>query len=110
MHLYLYEHSAAHGAEFEDFSQRGASERQREANSELPYLLAISVVNTYTTFELGFWPLAGSVVEPWPPSALWEGVEERLSPELEVGWVTESWGFTSLELQSTGRQQGTSWL
>lgn len=53
----------------------------------------------------GFWPLAGSVVEPWPPSALWEGVEERLSPALEVECVTESWGFTSLELQSAGRQE-----
>ena len=40
-------------------------------------------------------------MEPWPPSVLWEGVEERLSPALEVECVTVSWGFTSVELQST---------
>lgn len=38
-------------------------------------------------------------MEPWPPSVLWEGVEERLSPALEVECATVSWGFTSLELQ-----------
>lgn len=46
-------------------------------------------------------------METWPPSVLWEGVEERLSPALEVECVTESWGFTSLEFESAGRQQGT---
>lgn len=38
-------------------------------------------------------------METWPPSVLWEGVEERLSPALEVECVTESWGFTSLEFE-----------
>ena len=73
--------------------------------SSSPYLLAISVVKTYTTFEPAFWPLLGSATETWPPSALWEGVEERLSPALEVEWEIESWGFTSLELQSARRQR-----
>ena len=31
-------------------------------------------------------------------------MEERLSPALEVECVTESWGFTSLELQSKERE------
>lgn len=39
--------------------------------------------------------------DPWLPSVLWDGVEERLRPVLEVECVTESWGFTSLEVQST---------
>lgn len=45
-------------------------------------------------------------METWPPSVLWEGVEERLSPALEVECVTVSWGFTSLEFESAGREQG----
>lgn len=61
------------------------------------------MVKTYTSFEPGFWPVGGSVVDPWLPSVLWDGVEERLRPVLEVECVTESWGFMSLELQSTER-------
>lgn len=63
-----------------------------------PYLLAISVVKTYTT--LGLWALLGSLEALWPPIALWEGVEERLRAGLEAGWELGSWGFKSPEEQS----------